>query len=337
MYKKKFEPKFFKLRDVSNEFNVEPEVVIDLWLNKRISLYIKLEGVFCTIVRYSFNGSYQAIKDMKKRILDGYEKYQYSKFSDVKIRYFKPSENENINSEIIRKENNSIINDFEYEVRGYNNVGVKFIYNGIAKGYWKVVPTKLTHFERERYLLSDMTAISSEEDESGAIIVNDYDSLDFLKFSERTEVDRMDLYIHVEDIIHIAENNSDVTTVINESDSSKSIILELNNEVIDSADEYNISVLNIKVALYVVICEHFRKINKVIYNDISIILSGIEMKTTATTVKGWVTEWRHSSGRRNKNQEKALSFLLILLCEEINIQPNYLDVDHLLNDLINKY
>ncbi|ELO7936262.1 hypothetical protein QVH83_002400 [Salmonella enterica] len=339
MNKKCFEPNFFKLRGVFSKFNVDPEVVIDLWFNEKIRLYIKLEGISCTIVRYSYNSSYQAIKDMKKRILDGDEKYQYSKSPSVKIRYFKPSENANIISEIIRKNNDSVINDFECEVRGYNNAGVKFIYNGIAKGYWKVVPTKLTHFERERYVLSDMTAVSSEDDESGAIIVNDYDSLDYLFFSEKKEIDKMDLYVNINDILNNeSRNNSCVIIAMGEHN-------PIGNTRLDVCDsnEHNLYIVpSINVALYLVIHELFpcHEDGRVIYSKIAEDLNFRNIKKTRSVVSGWIKKpvyKRSKPYKINEDRKNVLSIYLNEICNEKGINKEASTVFNYLCELLKKY
>ena len=63
---------FYSLKLVSDKLKIDPELIVDEWLQHRVSLYMKLNSLPCRIIRYiGADSFFVEIRDFKNKKWNG--------------------------------------------------------------------------------------------------------------------------------------------------------------------------------------------------------------------------------------------------------------------------
>lgn len=312
----KAEPCFYSLKVASDKLHTDPEFIIDEWLQQRIPLYIKLDSLSCGIVRYISADSFLLKYEMEK-IKNGMDYYQHELMPEFKVRQFHPIKNAKIDAKVIN-----------------NELGLsRFSYNGYAYGYWRVKPTKTTHFSRGKFILPDLNLMLSGKDILESITIHGRNDSDYLILLNNGLRVKVELYIE-SGFLEVLKNN----LLVDNGDTSSKFRLE--NDLCDVKEkEGQTSVVEAyKVALYIFIHEWLQaeKYGKLIINKlVSRFKDEYKLNISHATIKRWADKSKiNSSHRTISNQKKALSILINEVCEMKKIKKEYKAVATMLNEVV---
>lgn len=154
---------FYRIDEFSKKFNVRLEDIISTWLGNKISLYVNLRSEYCRIIRYANK------KEHRYDTFDiraGGDFYQHETSLQSKVRKFIPCDQSEINE------------DCNFSGSSF----YKYIYNGYASGFWRLLPTSTTHLATDNFNLKNANERWGEA--PGEIKIMGRDDKDYLLFNK---------------------------------------------------------------------------------------------------------------------------------------------------------
>lgn len=283
---------FYRVDDFSKKYNVRLEDIISTWLGNKISLYVNLRSEYCQIIRYANK------KEHRYDTFDisvGRDFYQHEISPQSKVRKFIPCGQSEI------KEDCNFSGSSFY----------KYIYNGYASGFWRLLPTSTTHFATDNFNLKN--ANESWGEIPGDVRVSGRDDKDYLKFDKDTYTSFVRCYI---------------------TDMGSQILRNLFACNEDSKIEKYVPPYN-RIAMVLLINEMFGVNGHVTCSNVCTILSANGINVEQTTIKQVLeetTEKRDKPYKNNPKHSKIASCLITIYCKDKDITKKSSRVAQILND-----
>jgi len=284
---------FYRVDEFSKKFNVRLEGIISSWLDNKISLYVNLRSEYCRIIRYANK------KEHRYDTFDisvGRDFYQHETSPQSKVRKFIPCGQSEI------KEDCNFSGSSFY----------KYIYNGYASGFWRLIPTSTTHFATDNFNLKN--ASESWGGIPGEVRVFGRNDKDYLSFNKDAYFSFVQLYI---------------------SDSGCEVFIEnFSSNEKNKIEEYDPP--HNRVAMVLLIHELFSVSGHVTYSNVCTILASNGINVEQTTIKQFLEETLEKRDKPYKSQpqhSRIASCLISLYCKGKNIRKTPSNVAQILNDL----
>lgn len=308
---------FYSLKLVSDKLKIDPELIVDEWLQHRVSLYMKLNSLPCRIIRYigadSFLLKYEILK-----IKNGMDYYQHELMPEFKVRQFHPTKNTDIDARLIN-----------------NDLGIsRFTYSGYAYGYWRLKPTKTAHFLKEKIISPGLNIVLSDNEVLESITIHGRDDSDYLILSNEASKILVEVYVDSKsfDFLQNYYLLSDEVEVSKDSIDYNYCDIKKSVDSIPFIEHY-------RAALYIFIHEWWGagSSEEVVINKLVTHLEmSHQLKVKHSTVKRWAEKPQINAKYRSmSDQKKVLSILISEYCSTKNIKKESMAVASLLNEFIN--
>lgn len=282
---------FYRVDEFSKKFNVRLEDIISTWLDDKISLYVNLRSEYCRIIRYANK------KEHRYDPFDisvGRDFYQHKTSPQSKVRKFIPCGQSEI------KEDCNFSGSSFY----------KYIYNGYASGFWRLLPTSTTHLATDNFNLKN--ANESWGEIPGEVRVLGRDDKDYLNFTKDTYTYFVRCYI---------------------TDMGSQILRDMFAYNEESKTEKYDPPYN-RIAMVLLINEMFSVNGHVTCSNVCTILSGNGIIVEQTTIKQVLeetSEKRDKPYKNNPKHSKIASCLITIYCKDNDIAKKPSRVAQILN------
>ncbi|EAA9276472.1 hypothetical protein [Salmonella enterica] len=321
---------YLPISTVSEQEHTPIKDIIDSWLNHDRNLYIYLNAVPCRLSRIV---ELDKIGDLAFS-LTGKNSLFLTHRLDTCNGLFIPFDAHLLDYEEELMDDGGLrLNNEPLEIKRK-----QIMYNGTAHGLWCIQPTMTSNRYGDSFTIVNDEYGSALHDNSNAIRVSGEQYHERLLFNSVITIMEEELFVGPKDETSMYHGLRSVQVCNDDDKNNEKYSCETDGEF-ENNDLYISRNLNVRVALYVVIRAQFphHKDGKLIYSKVSDDLKRNGMKTTASTVSGWMIMPKCKSYRYNENQEKALSIYLNALCEQKKIKKKYSDVVDFLNGLIDEY